>query len=160
MPTWQSTNRTAGHCISNELPRRPHFTGVVTTGRIKHTLCDFTGENSWKLAPGFFRVPPTCLLLCWCSFVSPPCIKPSCAYDCTLMHSPVSPPSKSLDLGWFGDPWPRDLAQVNIPLWVCSLFCEVCMIQTSPLQDGWQVKMSAKCHIYVSCCHSCYHCCW
>lgn len=51
----------------NELPRRPHFTGVVTTGRIKHTLCVISQERTLgslhPVSSRFTHMPSPLLML-------------------------------------------------------------------------------------------------
>lgn len=98
-----------------------------------------------------------CIFLCWCCFVALHCKSHSWGYD--YMRSPVSPPTKALNL-WLPGDSDSDLEQANKVLWVCSVFCQMYTMLISHFRDGCEVRMwlyiSAKCHTYVSC-HSYCH---
>lgn len=77
-----------------------HKLSQFNTGGIKHILCDSTGENFWKLVPGFLWISPHALfplvdIALRCFAV----IHHSHEYDCML--SPVSRSTKSLNLRVF-----------------------------------------------------------
>lgn len=97
-------NKNPVYCMAHELPQKTTFHRCCHSWGNETYIVRFHRRELLEAWLSFLHILPMCLFLCRFCFGSPPCIKRSRAYDCMLMYSPVSPPSKSLNLGWLVDP--------------------------------------------------------